>query len=624
MATELPRANSQAGGTPTIFTERSSGTTTGQDLLALAGAVAPSLVRASEGVRARKQAEQQAAEEVAIGSVIADMNQADVDFQVATAATDVYQKTALEVARAREDNIITDEEQILLDSYVEQEKKLQLLKEQKPSSFSTMQTQVKKARLFQEALSTNPRLAGQLISTRNALNAGGSSVSGSQAQEVLKTEKKLSDIYGANPTSSQRAEFAKFEVIDTRNKEIQRRNEIKATQGTLTLDSIMQATTANLDLSLTKLDTKFINDLNAGGGFAKTDRVEQYVKQLRTVQKQLETQIYTSVAEQNKTGTASINRDAVNERVSKLSAEIDARIEMYQSKDSSTLLKAINEYQKNYLDINGGNVVTLARQVSGVRGDNIGALLANTGLMKNTDTVLKGNLEKLYQQSGMDMLTDSVDVFASRLSVMMTEGIPLPPNLQRAGVYHGVISMREGPVSENTKSQVLEGVSAIANEDSISEAVKVLNDPSSARQLASGEISGPQLKQTVSAMDLKVSNEIREEGASVVRDPDTGELVVFKAPAPRATRGQMSRNNDATEFDVNSLFEKERTFGRSGSDRRTSGAVNLELTKELNALMSLRNNPAYSKVLEGSADYSKFWTNTFEFKTNTPEADTAE
>lgn len=625
MAIELPRATSQAGGTPTVFTSGSKGTTTGQDLLALAGAIAPSLARAADRKQAQQQAEAAAAEEVAVGSIIADMNQVDLDLQLATEATDSLQKASLEVARARADNEITEEEQAVIDSYLEEEKKLKLLKQQRPTAFSQMQSQTKKAIIFQNALSANPRLAGKLITTRNALSNNSSSVSGSQAKQVMEIEQKLSDLYGQNPTAQQRAEFAQFEVMETRNKEIERRNTIKAQQGSLSLDSILQSTTANLDLSLTKLDTKFVNDLNAGGGFAKSERVEQYVSQLRVLQKQLENQIYSSVAEQNKTGMGNISRDSVNERVLKLRAEFDARIEMYQSKDSSTLLKTINEFQKNYIAINGGNAVTTARQVSGVRGDNIGALMANNGLLKNSDPVLKGNLEKLYQQSGMDMLTDSVDIFATRLSVMMNEGIPLPANLQRAGVYHGVISMREGPVSENTKSQVLEGVSSIANEDSISEAVKILNDPSSARQLSSGEISGPQLKQTVAAMDLKVSNEIREEGASVVADPDTGELVVFKAPVAPATRGQMSRNKPASEFSVQELFETVRTFGRQGGERRTSSSVNLELTKELNALMSLRKNPAYSKVLEGPASYSKFWLNTFNFnKDKQPEATAAE
>jgi hypothetical protein len=84
----------------------------------------------------------------------------------------------------------------------------------------------------------------------------------------------------------------------------------------------------------------------------------------------------------------------------------------------------------------------------------------------------------------------------------------------------------------------------------------------------------------------------------------------------------MSRNNDQKDFSVQSLFEKVRTFGRQGGSNRTSKAVNLELTKEVNALMSLRKNPAYSKVLEGPAEYSKYWLETFNF--NEPEATEAE
>ena len=71
--------------------------------------------------------------------------------------------------------------------------------------------------------------------------------------------------------------------------------------------------------------------------------------------------------------------------------------------------------------------------------------------MNNNDPVVKEGFSKLMGQSGMEALTTSVDVTAGRLAGMMNSGIPLPKNLQAAGVYHGVLSMREGPVSESVK-----------------------------------------------------------------------------------------------------------------------------------------------------------------------------
>lgn len=586
MATQLPSAQSQGRAVAPITT--SKGGSVVSDLLSVAGALAPAINRSrAQSAAAAKQAKADQ-EDVIIGQVVAEQNQIDLDRQQADILTSDLQTSSLEVARAREDNEITEAEQVVVDNFIRQQKQLEKLKEQNPVAFSADKSFIQKSLKFQAALRQNPRLATKLVSARNALAAGPSKVSGSQVQKSVELEQEMSNIYGGNPTPAQRVEFSEFKLMERNNVEMMARNKIKADSGQLTADAIFTAATSNLDLAITKIDTAFINDQNAGGGFAKSERVEQYVSQLRVLQKNLENQVFQEVASQNKNGRGLIQRDVVAARLKPVQDEIQARIEMYQQNDSGALVTKISDFQKKYLEINGGNAVGLARQISGVRGDNIGSLAATINLMNNNDPVVKEGFSKLMGQSGMEALTTSVDVTAGRLAGMMNSGIPLPKNLQAAGVYHGVLSMREGPVSESVKGQVLEGVSTIGLEDDIPSAVKILSDDSAARQL-----SGPQLKQTVNSLDGQVSTDIRTSNRNVSYDAETDRLVVF------GLRGQEKVEGNTLIPTTTTRTFDERVF--------TDG----DLTKSLNSLYDLRKSGKYASDLESSQEFLKFWLDTY-------------
>ena len=613
MATKLPTATRQDhrvapvvdSPKPNIFA----------DAAQIIGATAPAFDRAARNAAARAGQERKDADDAAIGEMIIEQNQIDLDRQIASAATSDLQTASMNVARAREDGEITEEEQVVVDDFLRQQKQLDQLKQQKPTAFSSDKSFIQKSLKFQAALRQNPRLASKLVSARNSLSTGPSKVSGAQVQEVVKIEQEIAGIYGANPTPAQRVEFSEFKLMERNNLEMANRNKIKADAGQLTADAIFTAATANLDLNITKIDTAFINDQNAGGGFAKSDRVEQYVSQLRLIQKDLENQVYQEVANQNKNGRGLIQRDVVAARLKPIQEEIAARIEIYQDRDSSALLTKIDDFQKKYLAVNGGNAVTLARQISGVRGDNVGSLAATINLMGNQDPTVKNGFANLMGQSGMSALTQSVDTAAANLAGMMNSGIPLPKNLQAAGVYHGVLSMREGPVSENVKEELLRGVSTIGLEESIPAAVKILSEDSTARQL-----SGPQLKQTVDSLSSQVSNSVRSDGLNVAYDVDTDKLIVFKQPT-RSRRGQMSRQGPPTPLTLEDLLKTTDTTVRgrgfiSRDSRLSNPAVDNSLTEDLNAVYSLHESGKYASDLKSGEEFLKFWLDTYGLETN--------
>ena len=586
MATKLPTATRQDhrvapvvdSPKPNIFA----------DAAQIIGAPAPAFDRAASNAAARAGQERKDADDAAIGEMIIEQNQIDLDRQIASAATSDLQTASMNVARAREDGEITEEEQVVIDDFLRQQQQLDQLKKQRPTAFSSDKSFIQKSLKFQAALRQNPRLASKLVSARNSLSTGPSKVSGAQMQKVVEVEQQLINFYSGNPTPDQRLEFAEFQVMEAKSVAVANRNRIKAENGQLNADTIFTAATADLDLSITKIDTAFINDQNAGGGFVKSDRVEQYVSQLRLIQKDLKNRVYQEVAAQNKNGRGLIQRDVVAARLKPIQDEIAARIEMYQSNDSGALITKISDFQKKYLEVNGGNAVSLARQISGVRGDNVGSLAATINLMGNQDPTVKNGFANLMGQSGMSALTQSVDTAAANLAGMMNSGIPLPKNLQAAGVYHGVLSMREGPVSDNVKTQLLEGVSTIGLEESIPAATKVLLDNSTARQL-----SGPHLKQTVNSLDGQVSNDIRASQRMVSYDNETDSLLVFSLTGEQKLEGD-------------SFIPKmvDRTF----EERVVTDG---DLTKSLNALYELRTSGKYSSDLESGAEFIKFWTDTY-------------
>lgn len=586
MATKLPTATRQDhrvapvvdSPKPNIFA----------DAAQIIGSTAPAFDRAARNAAARAGQERKDADDAAIGEMIIEQNQIDLDRQIASAATSELQTASMNVARAREDGEITEEEQVVVDDFLRQQQQLDQLKKQRPTAFSSDKSFIQKSLKFQAALRQNPRLASKLVSARNSLAASPSKVSGAQMQKVVEVEQQLINFYSGNPTPDQRLEFAEFQAMEAKSVAVANRNRIKAENGQLNADTIFTAATADLDLSITMIDTAFINDQDIGGGFVKSDRVEKYVSQLRLIQKDLENRVYQEVAAQNKNGRGLIQRDVVAARLKPIQEEIAARIEMYQDRDSSALLTKISDFQKKYLEINGGNAVSLARQISGVRGDNIGSLAATINLIGNQDPVVKNGFANLMGQSGMSALTQSVDTAAANLAGMMNSGIPLPKNLQAAGIHHGVLSMREGPVSDNVKTQLLEGVSTIGLEESIPAATKVLLDDSTARQL-----SGPLLKQTVDSLDGQVSNDIRASQRMVSYDNETDTLLVFSLTGEQKLEGD-------------SFIPKmvDRTF----EERVVTDG---DLTKSLNALYELRTSGKYSSDLKSGAEFIKLWTDTY-------------
>lgn len=573
--------------------------TIGQELLGITSALAPTFARISASTAAKEAAAAKAKEDTLIGQVVTEQNEFDLNQAIADDQMTSLQRASQEVARAREDGIIDEKEQLVIDDFIKQEGRLQALQEQNPTAFSSQKSSIQKKLKFQEALKNNPRLATKLVAARNALASGPGKISGTQVQDGLKLQQEMTTIYGNNPSAAQRVEFSEFKLLEAKNKEITKRNDLMAQKGALNLDTIMTGATADLDLNLTMLDTKFISDQNAGGGFAKSDRVEQYVSQLRLMQKNLENKVIKSVAKQNSSGSRGIiRREDVATQLKTIQDQFASRIEMYQSKDSTALLSKMSEFQKKYLEVNGGNVVQTARNLSGVKGDNMGAMLSSILMMSGGDAISKQGSETARKQSGMERFTASTEEFAVQLSVMMAEGVPMPENLKKAGVYHGILAARQGPINENTQSALLEGITAIG-QDSVTDAADMLLDNSASKQL-----SGPKLKQTVDSLDGRVSLDVRASDRNVSYDKETDSLIVFGMKGKTRVTGN--------EFipKAEELSIEERTV------------VDIDLTEKLNSLYKLRTSGKYASDLNSPADFVKHWTETFNFEPETKAVET--
>ena len=246
-------------------------------------------------------------------------------------------------------------------------------------------------------------------------------------------------------------------------------------------------------------------------------------------------------------------------------------------------MKDVSEFQKLYLEINGGNVVATARQLGGVKGDNAGALVSMISLMKDSDPKKKSELANLYQGSGLSELSDSVDKMAIKISTMMNDGVPLPKSLHQAAVYHGVIAMKEGSVSENTKAGFLDGVSTLARESSITDAVKVLDESTTSSKLTKGDQSPAQTKALIKDMDSELSMYVSNKERAVEYDSETDTFRVFN---PTKTIGPL--NTSVPELNIDT-----------------------QATKDLNSLYNLRKNGRYSTMLESASDFRDFWLNKY-------------
>lgn len=587
MAIQLPGVQSQAGGlTPTVVREDTS-----NDLVSALG-LAANLVNTFDRAKAaeakKEAATQDAADDTTIGNMLADQNEIDLQSSHAIQRSSDLQESAIQVTRAKEDGLITDAEQLVIDQYHKDVARMDLLKAQNPSAFSGQKASIQKKVAFQQVLRENPRLGARLVAARNSLSAGPDAVSGAQVKGVMETEQRIQSVYGNNPTPDQRLEFAELKLMNDRNVETGRANEIKAKAGELSLGNIMKFGTSKLDLTIAAVNTKFTNDSKVSGGYAKADNVAAYVQILKDEKNDIVNTIYSSVAAQNAAGKGIINRASVNEQVASIEKQIDDTIELYQSNSTPALMKQITEFQVNYLKINGGNVADTAKTLAGIRGDNMGSMMAVVQTMKGTNEAAAQGWQKIMDGSGMGGFAESKEKFAVQLATMMSNGVPLPNNLQRAAVAHGILAAREGPINEPVQEAILEGASTMATEDGVPSAVKVLLDAPLARQL-----SGPKLKGTVTGMDQQIKNDIRSSRRSVSYDPETDQLLVF------GVRGEK-------QVDGNTFLPQTRTL--TSEERIVPDA---DLTKSLNSLYDLRRSGKYAEDLETTEQFIKNWTDLF-------------
>mgnify|MGYP003634437756 CR=1 FL=1 len=585
----LPTAQSQAGGLTPVVRRRDT-SNAAVDILQGAASLVNTFQRASAAEASAAAATQAASDDVTIGNMLADRNQLDLDRAMGAEATSSLQESARAVARAEEDGLITPDEEIIVKQYLKSVASLDLMKAQNPTAFSTQKASIQKKIAFQQVLRENPRLGTKLTAARNSLNAGPDAVSGAQVEKAMLAEKRIKSVYGDSPNARQRIEFAELSIINDNNKEMTRRNDIKAKAGELTLTNIMQAATANLDLAIVTTSTKFNTELQAGGGFARTQNVEPIIETLNTLKTEMINNIYLSVADQNSGGKAIIDRASVAKQVAAVEKQISDTVILYKEGSTLGLMKEISEYQTNWLKINGGNVASSAKTLMGIRGDNMGSMLAMSQLMNGTTAEAAVGIENLRTESGMEGFTASKEQFMGQLAIMMAEGVPIPKNLQKAAIAHGILAARAGPIDTNTQKTLLDGATTLGT-TSIPDAVKVLLDPALGRQLGGAELVG-----TVRGMDTQVSNDVRMSGRSVTYDPSADKLRVF---------GTLGR-----EQVVGNEFIP-RTVIRSDEERLVT---DIDLTNSLNALYDLRRNGDYVEDLEAPADFVKTWTERFAFE----------
>ena len=585
----LPTAQSQAGGLSPVV-RRKNTSNAGVEALQGAASLVNTFQRASAAEARTAAATQAAADDVTIGTMLADRNQLDLDRAMGAEATSSLQEGARAVARTEEDGLITPDEEIIVKQYLKSVASLDLMKEQNPAAFSSQKASIQKKIAFQQVLRENPRLGTKLTAARNSLNAGPDAVSGAQIEKAMEAEKRIKSVYGDSPNARQRIEFAELSIMNDNNKEMTRRNDIKAKAGELTLTNIMQATTANLDLALVTTSTKFNTELQQGGGFARTQNVEPILQTLNTLKTELVNSIYKSVAEQNSGGKAIIDRASVAKQVAAVEKQISDTVTLYKEGSTLGLMKEISDYQTNWLKINGGNVASSAKTLMGIRGDNMGSMLVMSQLMKGTTAEAAAGMENLRTESGMEGFTTSKEQFMGQLAIMMSDGVPIPKNLQKAAIAHGILAARAGPINENTQVALLDGASTLGTE-SIPDAVKVLLDPALARQ-----VSGPKFKGTVDGMGTQVSNDVRMSQKNVAYDPATDKLRVF------STLG-------AEKLSGNTLIPQ--TTTRTAEQRLVT---DVDLTNSLNALYALRQDGAYLEDLGTPADFVKTWTERFAFE----------
>lgn len=577
-------------------------------LIDAAPGIAQVAINAQKFASQQKMNTQAAEDQTELGEVSSHINSLALGALRTQEQAGTVEQLSLDLAQSNIDGEIGANDYRTMSKFNEEFAKLNTMRSQNPQT--ARQVEIRAREKLDAMSASNPHLAAKLEQTFRAVMGGVSVSSGTQAQTDLVKLRDVQGIYGENPSPDQ---FQKWGRLEAQRRRLDAQKEelgIQAEQGNLHMGAIKNLVGGKFDNGMQRIQEE-AQALWQRQGALKADQIDNLRFKARNLYNTTINNSRGLINEVNSQGAGVIDRNDSNKfLVDELGGYIDSFDKWVGDADLGKKLTAMNTAQQNIMNVGAMNKV---RNVQTIMGDNnTGGALGLSAVLAGKDPATRAAVEGLANATG-DSATgiDFEETMINAFTFVNQQSVPV--GYEKYATLAGIVSMRNGETDPNVQTNTAQGLGDLnQRKGDVTKSIAYFSEPAIARTYAGADSEVTRdLQNTITNLNGSTLGRVRQDNLFVEYDQNTDRFVAFAAPRRRSGGGQMSRNAGNTGFTVSDVFETTNPSGRQrralgDNTRFTNPLVDADITRDINALYRLHNNPNY-RALGGATAFKKEW-----------------
>lgn len=577
-------------------------------LIDAAPGIAQVAINAQKFASQQKMNTQAAEDQTDLGEVSSHINSLALGALRTQEQAGTVEQLSLDLAQSNIDGEIGANDYRTMSKFNDEFAKLNTMRSQNPQT--ARQVEIRAREKLDAMSASNPHLAAKLEQTFRAVMGGVSVSSGTQAQTDLVKLRDVQGIYGENPSPDQ---FQKWGRLEAQRRRLDAQKEelgIQAEQGNLHMGAIKNLVGGKFDNGMQRIQEE-AQALWQRQGALKADQIDNLRFKARNLYNTTINNSRGLINEVNSQGAGVIDRNDSNKfLVDELGGYIDSFDKWVGDADLGKKLTAMNTAQQNIMNVGAMNKV---RNVQTIMGDNnTGGALGLSAVLAGKDPATRAAVEGLANATG-DSATgiDFEETMINAFTFVNQQSVPV--GYEKYATLAGIVSMRNGETDPNVQTNTAQGLGDLnQRKGDVTKSIAYFSEPAIARTYAGADSEVTRdLQNTITNLNGSTLGRVRQDNLFVEYDQNTDRFVAFAAPRRRSGGGQMSRNAGNTGFTVSDVFETTNPSGRQrralgDNTRFTNPLVDADITRDINALYRLHNNPNY-RALGGATAFKKEW-----------------
>lgn len=593
-------------------------------LIDAAPAMAQVAINAQKFGAQQRMNTQAAEDQTELGEVSSHINSLALGALRTQEQASTVEQLSLDLAQSNLDGDIGANDYRTMSKFNEEFAKLNTMRAQNPQT--ARQVEIRAREKLDAMSASNPHLATKLEQTFRAVMGGVSVSSGTQAQTDLVKLRDVQGIYGENPSPDQ---FQKWGRLEAQRRRLDAQKEelgIQAEQGNLHMGAIKNLVGGKFDNGMQRIQEE-AQALWQRQGALKADQIDNLKFKARNLYNTTVNNSRGLINEVNAQGAGVIDRNSSNKFLQEeLGGYIDSFDKWVDDADLGKKLTAMNTAQQNIMNVGAMNKV---RNVQTIMGDNnTGGALGLSAVLAGKDPATRAAVEGLANATG-DSATgiDFEETMINAFTFVNQQTVP--PGYEKYATLAGILSMRNGETDPNVQTNTAQGLGDLnQRKGDVTKSIAYFSEPAIARTYAGADAAVTQdLQNTITNLNSSTLGRVRQDNLFVEYDQVTDKFVAFRGPTFSKPNPRQVRPVD-NQFVTADVFEtiQAAEFGGRGkkSSRFSNPLVDNDISKDINALYRLHNNPNY-RALGGASAFKKEWLGLgLEFNNIQPEEQVSE